>query len=109
MKPLREFTTGISPAPAILECQNIQQDPPENSQVCEKGILNWRRQEKTPASCEPRPQHGAEYGMALQFWPARMKELRRLILEEQQKARKKTVPCAFVTFRQGSQQEIHCA
>ena len=28
-----------------------------------------------------------------------MKELRRLILEEQQKALKKTVPCAFVTFR----------
>ena len=39
MKPLREFTTGTSPAPAILECQNIQQDPPENSQVCEKGKL----------------------------------------------------------------------
>ncbi len=35
----------------------------------------------------------------VQFWPARMKELRRLILEEQQKALKKTVPCAFVTFR----------
>ncbi|CAL5228475.1 g11617 [Coccomyxa viridis] len=36
---------------------------------------------------------------ALEFWPARMKELRRLILEEQQKALKKTVPCAFVTFK----------
>ncbi|CAK0785988.1 hypothetical protein CVIRNUC_009201 [Coccomyxa viridis] len=36
---------------------------------------------------------------ALEFWPARMKELRRLIFEEQQKAREKTVPAAFVTFR----------
>jgi hypothetical protein len=42
----------------------------------------------------------------MQFWPARMKELRRLILEEQQKVLKKSVPCAFVTFRQASKTSI---
>ena len=37
-----------------------------------------------------------------------MKELRRLILEEQQKAQQKTVPAAFVTFRHATLGSLGC-
>ena len=36
---------------------------------------------------------------ALKFWPARLEQLRLLILEEQPKALDKATPAAFVTFK----------
>ena len=36
---------------------------------------------------------------ALDFWPARLKKLRELILDEQPLARSRAMPTAFVTFK----------